>query len=265
MSDLDDLLQDDDQTKTEDMEAGQADAEPDEGEAEGAEQSQDESDEPERGAEKERETVPLAAFLETQRKLQARLDEAEKKARELEAAQKAKPDLSAFYREAPKDIPSPFEDDEGYTRALEDRYKADMANRTFGISLDNAVTTFGEDKVNTALQAFGEAARSNPLLMQAAEASVNPVREIVNWYDQQSFLRQRDSFEPVLSAGGLDAYKAALRAEWEAERAANAAQTDENALEQSPQEKQKLPGNFNKGGKGGVGKFTPASLDDLLG
>lgn len=246
----------------------QEDGEPEPEEAEAKEETEEKPK-----AKRESKSVPLAAFLEVQRKLEARLAEAEKKAAEFEAKSKATPDYSSFIKKAPDQIPSVYDDEQGHTEALRQAQNAELANIKFNISLDNALATFGNDRVNEAMSAFQQAAQNNPMLRQAAEASYNPVREIVQWHETQQKLSyadklQADQLRKLAEAGGLDAYEKSLRAQIEAEFKAKMNTGDDDGDEDEAPAIRKqptLPSNFNRGGKGG-NKETPrdTSLDALL-
>jgi len=281
VSELDDILQGEEpEEKTpeapeEKVEEAESDeAQKDEADAEAEEKPAEASDEGEEKPKKPREqrSVPLAAFLEVQNKLKAELDAKDKRLAELEAKQKAQPDWSTFIKKPPEEVPSVLDDEKGYHDALRQTQSADLSNLKFQISLDNALVTFGEEKVNAAILAFQEAAKTNPLLIQAADNSRNPVREIVQWHDDQQRLSyaqklQADHLRKIAEAGGLDAYEKTLRAQIEAElKAAMETQADDEDEEAPPAQKQKpMPSNFNKGGKGG-NKSVPAdsSLEALL-
>ena len=253
MSELDDLIEDKEQPEQEEQdpveaqndEADEADA-PDEpekgGDVEAAET--EEADEKPK-AKREQRSVPLAAFLEVQNKLKAELEEKSRRLSELEAKAAEKPDYSSFYKKPPEQIPSVYDDEQGYTESMNQTRQAEMANLKFQISLDNGLAMFGQEKVDGALSAFRAAAEQNPMLIQAAESSLNPVREIIQWYETQNTLQKLEQ------VGGLDAYEKDLRAKIQAELKAefekNAqAQTDDEE-DDAPVQKPKmnLPGNFN--------------------
>jgi hypothetical protein len=139
------------------------------------------------------------------------------------------------------------------------------------MSLDYAVQSFGEQKVNDALAAFQAKAKANPLLIQAVENSYNPVREIVQWHETQTNLAYLervggDSLRKLAEAGGLDAYEKALRAQIEKELADKYAGVVDDDEEPAPAAaRPTLPSNFNKGGKGGNKDVPrPADLKSLL-
>lgn len=221
---------------------------------------------------REQKSVPLAAFLEVQNKLKAELEEKSKKLSEFEAKAKAAPDYSAFYKKPPETVPSIYEDEQGYAAATRQQMQAESFNNRLGMSLSYAVQSFGQDKVNAAMGAFQEAAKANPMLHQAAEASYNPVLEIIQWHETQTKLAFADKLkaeelQQLAAAGGLDGYTKALRAQIEAELKAAKAEpnADDDEADEAPPAKLNLPSNFNKGGKGGS-RPVPASssLKDLL-
>lgn len=275
MSDLDNLLEGEDEPKDEapEIETAEADelqdAEAPDGDEEGEDQAEAEpqqaegSDDEKPKKPREQRSVPLAAFLETQRKLQDKLDAAEKRAAEFEAKAKEAPDFSKFFKKPPEETPSVYDDEEGYTKSGRSYVDAKDFNTRFGISASFAVRQFGQDTVNAALREFDEASQANPLMQQAIENSFDPVGEIMSWSQTQKTLRT------IQQAGGLDAYEKNLRAQIEAELKAKKpapVAADDDAEEALAQPKPNLPGNFNKGPKGGNKNANPhQSLDELLG
>jgi hypothetical protein len=259
------------ETPEPEAEAPEAEAE-EEPEAEAAEPEPKEEQKPK--APREPKSVPLAAFLEVQRKLEAKLQEAEKRAADLESKTRTQPDYSSFFRKPPEKTPSVYDDEQGYNDANRQFVQADTYNTRFGMSLDYAVQSFGQERVNEAMHAFQQAAQSNPLLMQAAEKSYNPVREIVQWHELQTNIGYIDkvgggqTLKKIADAGGFDAYEKALRAQIEKEMADKAAAqvADDDDEDEAPiQKKPILPGNFNKGGKGGNKDVPrPSDLKTLL-
>ena len=275
MSEIDDLLDgDNDPEEAPETEAAEADepdtdegseAEADEDDGDGeAEETQAEEPEPEKPKKpREQRSVPLAAFLETQRKLQEKLDAAEKRANELEAKASKAPDFSTFFKKPPEEIPSVYDDEQGFNSAGREAIQAESYNTRFGISANFAVKTHGLDVVNAALAEFDQAAQQNPLLRQALDNSYDPVGEIVTWTQTQKTLRK------IQEAGGLEAYEKNLRATIESElKAKKPAQAvaDDSDDEMPAKQNLNLPGNFNKGAKGGnKNAVLHSSLDELLG
>lgn len=277
MSKLQDVLDD---KETEQEKAPDAQPEAEAAEEEAPETGDEDAEAPEAEAKDEVEkpkrepkSVPLAAFLEVQRKLEARLSEAEKRAADAEAKAKTAPDYSSFLKKPPEKIPSVYDDDAAFAQTLSEQQSAQIANLKFQISLDNAMQTFGQDRVNEAMGAFQRAAAQNPALAQAAEASLNPVREIVQWHETQNNLSLVEkigggqTLKKLFEAGGLEAYEKALRAQVEKElsskfaKAADADEADEAPVKAKPV----MPSNFNKGGKGGNKEVPPdTSLKSLL-
>lgn len=253
-----------DEAETEAQEAGDEEAPPEKAEA------KDETERPKR----EPKSVPLAAFLEVQRKLEAKLSDAEKRLSDAEAKTKAQPDYSSFLKQAPDKIPSVYDDETAFAQTISERQSAELANYKFQISLDNAMQTFGQERVGEAMSAFQSAAKNNPALRQAAETSMNPVREIVQWHETQNNLSLVEkigggqTLKKLFEAGGLEAYEKALRATIEKELSAKAAPADDadDDEDDAPvRQKPVMPSNFNKGGKGGNKEVPPASdLKSLL-
>lgn len=277
MSDLKDMLdgkeaeQEKPEAEAPEVEANEAEIEGEDAEGGEAEKDAAPKEDEKPKTPREPKSVPLAAFLEVQRKLEARLSEAEKRAADAEAKSKAQPDYSSFLKKPPEKIPSVYDDENGYTEGLRETQSAELANLKFQISLDNAVVTFGEDKVNGALLAFQQAAQNTPGLRQAAEASRNPVREIVQWHEAQQKLSYADRIEAahlkeIAEAGGLEALKKALRVQIQKELSESAAQADGDDEDDAPVHKKPvMPSNFNKGGKGGNKDVPPATdLKSLL-
>lgn len=276
MSDIDNILDGEDEKEEKpEAEAAEPDETPDEGgeEDDAGEDDGDGEAEEEQAAEPEAEkprkpreqrSVPLAAFLETQKKLQEKLAAAEARATELEAKASKAPDFSSFFKKPPEEIPSVYDDEQGFQTASRDAFQAENFNTRFGISANFAVRQFGQEAVSAALAEFEQASQANPLLRQALDNSYDPVGEIVEWTKTQAALRA------IQGAGGLEAYEKNLRAKIESElKAKKPAKVEavNDADDEAPAKPQvNLPGNFNKGPKGGnKNAATHSTLDDLLG
>lgn len=248
---------------SDDGEEAQADEAEGNDEAEDKAESEEKPDEPEKKPRQQR-SVPLAAFLEVQNKLKAELEAKDKKLSELEEKASKAPDFSTFFKKAPEETPSVYDDEQGFYAASRDTIQAESYNTRFGISANFAVKQYGQDTVQQAMAEFDQASQNNPLLRQALDQSYDPVGEIVTWAQTQKTLRQ------IQEAGGLEAYEKTLRAkieeELKAKKPKEAAKAEAPDDDEAPAKQNlNLPGNFNKGPKGGNKSAVGAStLDELL-
>ena len=275
-NDLDDLIDGEDEATDEAPTTPEVEAtdnpETDEAEAEATseegeetnETSDDEDDADEENVTPEPQSVPLAAFLENQNKLKAELAAKTKELDEAKAKQAAAPDFNGFYKQAPENIPSVLDDEQGFQAAQTAAMEASSFNTRFSISANYAQKTYGEEVVGNAIAEFNAAAEANPLLKQALDNSSDPVGEIVSWSEDN---RIRTS---IKAAGGMEGYEKALREKIVKELTEsgkiNTAEDNDKDEATPTTPVPNMPGNFNKASKGGGNKAGPihSTLDELL-
>lgn len=117
--------------------------------------------------------------------------------------------------------PAPFQlpplpefgtDPEGYIRALSERHAFDLLNQKLNDSEERLRDKIGDDKVDAYMAEFKEMSAADPTLVQKAFAARNPFGWLAKEVDRVRHLREVGD-DP-------EAFKAKLRAEWEAEMAA---------------------------------------------
>lgn len=184
----------------------------------------------------------IAAVLAERDKRQA----AEKRAAELEA-QLAKYNQSQS-SPAPKKLIDPIDDPEGFHAQLEQARIADRIE----MSEDMARMQHGEELVSAAQQWAEEQVNTNPVFaaqLHSLGKQRNPYGSLITLYKQSQAVSEVGT--------DLEAYKARLRAEWEAERAGQVMPTDNAAATKA------LPPSLAKGG-GSSGQDVAMSDDEAF-
>lgn len=122
--------------------------------------------------------VPITALLDEREKrqeAQRKAEEAERRAKDLEQrlAAMQQPQPTVDFKDNPQAV-------------IEHR----LLNERLNTSEIVAAQAHGQDVVEAAKQAFVEAARKDPLLLQQAHRQTHPYDFVVKWHKQQSLLSQ---------------------------------------------------------------------------
>lgn len=200
-------------------------------------------------------SVPHARFnaeLQRRKELEAELEQLK------QAKPKSAPDLSHLFKQGDDDqLPDPIDNPQGYQSAIQKRFEDRLWQQGWNVSQAAATRHYGADAVETALSAFSEASKQNPLLEQAARQSADPVGEIVNWHKTQQ------EWAEIQQAGGLQAYRERILAE--AQTSAPQTQAQDQSQPAAPKA-QPMPSDMatTRNAAPRDGGFAPADLTGLL-
>lgn len=177
--------------------------------------------------------VPEAALLAERRKRQA-LEEQEQFWKDLKAQKESQPD--------------PLEDPEGAYRSLQQTVDQRILNERLNMSEMMHRQSKGDQAVDAAVEAFGEAAKQTPAMQQQALQHRDPYGFVLKWHEQQT---------QIAEIGNLDDWKAKTR---EALKAELMAEMKADQPIQQPTDMSDVPSKP----PGTRGYSGPTPLDDLL-
>lgn len=179
-------------------------------EAKGETQPEPEKAEVEAGAppapEPEPTRVPITAMLDEREKRQA----AE---RELQELKRWKDQLEAQQRQQQVSMPDVFEDQEGFVRHTQATVQQMLWNERLNMSEALARDKFGDETVESATQAFQQAARANPAIYAEMRQHPNPYSYVVNWHKRQSILSEIGEDPDKWKQSQIEALKEQVRQE----------------------------------------------------
>lgn len=159
---------------------------------------------PEPPAEPEPRHVPLTAMLDERDK---------RKALEAELAQLRAAQVQ--HQPEPEVLPDIFEDPEGYTRALNERFERNLYQQTLRVSERFARTQYGSETTDAALQWGHAQCAADPLFNAKVRQSDDPVGYVVQQY-------QRDQIASQVSPDEFAAFQAWKQAQTQVQAAPQA-------------------------------------------
>lgn len=111
--------------------------------------------------------------------------------------------------------PNLYENPDGYAQSIEQQTEQRLLNERLNMSEQIARSALGDERVDAALEAFKEAAQSNPTLTAQLYSNPHPYKFLVDWHGREQALAEVGS--------DLSAYRARLRDELLAEIKGNLA------------------------------------------
>ena len=203
----------------EDKEAEEVTAEAPESEPTPAEEPKEAKGEPQPEPEKAEvdDGVPPAPEPEPTRvPITAMLDEREKRQaaeRELQQLRQWREQMEAQARAAQQKTPDIYEDPEGFVRQTQESVQQMLWNERLNMSEALARDKFGDEAVESATQAFQQAARANPAIYAEMRQHPNPYAYVVNWHKRQSILSEIGEDPDKWKQSQIEALKEQVRQE----------------------------------------------------
>ena len=241
MSDLDNILSDEDLPEEETTEEAEApEEETDEGQDETEQQDEPEADEPKAKEDEPEKSVPLAA-------LQAERDEKRELKRRLEALESQYQQRNQPQQQQPPDI---YEDPEARFQHERQQFQQELTARTLSQSRFYATREFGEDVVEATVEYFNQHPEQSHQFLNEP----SPFHAAVEYYRKQRKLAEIGD-DP-------EAYEAQLRERIRQEEQAKL--VAENVKSAAGAKAPSLAGKSNLGSRQGGEWQGPSSLDDIL-